>query len=803
MAQTRNLDFLQLGLGILCLHLIVLTIPLLPQNAVAFTLSDGMSKAFAHASDKVEFAQPVVLLERSKEADRVSQSGSDAESSADEGRTDDAQSKKRKRSMKISCELCKARKVKCDKQEPACGWCASHGRLCVYRERKRPGVRASYEIDLEEKVNRMEAMLQLLGAKVEDHIANDQVVKTGEHLRSPTWSPNRFRAPSVLDGDVRSTPTPAQAWRPDISRQGSTYGRQSDAISIQSLVGDTSDRFPQARQADAEADLPPYDLLYSLVDLYFKHVATWSPILDRKNTFDVLFGRATLEEPDRILLHAIVAVTLRFSRDPRLTSQTRAHYHDISKQKVQLYGLENPNIRALQALVILAIDILGTSNGPQGWNLLALIARNVVQLGLNVEKSVYLAATPYPSISCLQAFAVSQPTSWTENEARRRLVWMVYVLDRYTTVSTSFNFTLDDSEVDRPLPCSYDLFSQNEPVETKWFRWPEATETVMNYPDNLGSFAYHCEVLRILSRIHRFLNRPVDVANYEEVQQWRNTYLELDTDLNSFLAQLPGEYGRISQLCHSDPASKIANWIMLHAAFVTSVIRLHSAAGYPVVYSAVFKPSQPAMQRCLAAVESLRAIAQDVMDSNGLDLLGPPFAFSLWAAARVLLVHAAATESMLDVNKVNFFISTLEQMGHYWEVASRYAKILERLVAEGQKAREPHSGTHQHQNAKSFTAMRSLAYDLNQLVSQRPQSVLSPTSTRLTSLNELEYLDVFDSFNYPRLRPASQMNSSYSKAAELNMQNIHRFDDARVTTPQSAATTTPQSDWLTYRPDIG
>lgn len=616
--------------------------------------------------------------------------------------------------------------MKCDKAEPACGWCASHGRLCVYKERKRPGIRVSYEIDLEEKVNRMEAMLHLLGSKVEDHITNDHVVKVHDYspaaaasLQSPVYTQGRFHpTPSSVDGDPRSTPASAPIWRPEISRHDSQYGRPSDTVSIQSLIGENSDTslshsqlmpgshlpFFNGRQADAESELPPWDLLYLLVDLYFKHVATWSPILDRKNTFDVLFGRAVLEEPARILLHAIVAVTLRFSKDPRLTPESRKRYHDISKQKVQLYGLENPNIQALQALVILAVDILGTSNGPQGWNLLALIARNVVQLGLNVEKSVYLAATPYPSISYLQAFAVSQPTSWTENEARRRLLWMVYVLDRYTTVSTSFNFTLDDSDIDRPLPCSYDLFSQNEPVETKWFRWPEKTETIMNYPDNIGSFAYHCEVLRILSRIHRFLNRPVDIRNHQEVQAWRSTYLELDSDLNSFLAQLPGDYGRISQLCHSDPGSKISNWIMLHAAFVTSIIRLHSAAGYPIVCSDLFMPSQQAIQRCLAAVDSLQSIAQDVVDTNGLDLLGPPFAFCLWVSARVLLVHAATTKSGVDQTKIGFFIKTLEIMGQYWELASRYAKILERLAHEGQRAHD--QGYRGGTNFKSFTAMR-------------------------------------------------------------------------------------------------
>lgn len=53
--------------------------------------------------------------------------------------------KKRKRNQKISCvtsgttcsgrpadddrcELCKARKVKCDRAEPSCGWCAKNNR---------------------------------------------------------------------------------------------------------------------------------------------------------------------------------------------------------------------------------------------------------------------------------------------------------------------------------------------------------------------------------------------------------------------------------------------------------------------------------------------------------------------------------------------------------------------------------------------------------------------------------------------------------------------------------------------------
>lgn len=98
-------------------------------------------------------------------------------------------------------------------------------------------------------------------------------------------------------------------------------------------------------------DFPPYDLLYALTDQFFKHINTWCPILHRRTTLDSLFGPASLEEADRILLHAIVATTLRFSTDSRLNEQSRERYHNVSKQKVLLYGLENSSVKALQALV--------------------------------------------------------------------------------------------------------------------------------------------------------------------------------------------------------------------------------------------------------------------------------------------------------------------------------------------------------------------------------------------------------------------------------------------------------------------
>jgi hypothetical protein len=330
-------------------------------------------------------------------------------------------------------------------------------------------------------------------------------------------------------------------------------------------------QMPSQMAAGQYVELPPYDLLYSLVDLFFKHVNTWAPILHRRSTLDALFGTSSLEEDDRILLHAIVATTLRFSNDVRLTEQARERYYSNSKQKVLLYGLENSSVKALQALVILALDIVGCSNGPPGWNLLALIARSVVQLGLAVETTSTSVSPLYPSIYTLRAMVLPEPNDWIEDESRRRLFWMVYLLDRYATIATAFEFALDDKEIDRKLPCRDDLFARNQPVETRWFHTLERTDYTLNKSENLGSLSYYIEIVGILSRIHRFLKKPVDIGDLSDVEQWQREYRELDSALNSWKFSLPGEYGNMARLFNPNSGSKIVNciWIMLHITYHT------------------------------------------------------------------------------------------------------------------------------------------------------------------------------------------------------------------------------------------
>jgi hypothetical protein len=213
--------------------------------------------------------------------------------------------------------------------------------------------------------------------------------------------------------------------------------------------------------------------------------------------------------------------------------------------------------------------------------------------------------------------------NFIEEESRRRLFWMVYLLDRYATIATAFEFALDEKEIDRTLPCRDDLWNKNQAVQTRWFRTSERTEYDIDKPENLGAFSYYIEILGILSRIHKFLKKPVDISALSDVEQWQGEYRELDNRLTSWKFDLPADYGNMAKLFQPGGNKSITcGWVMLHgrqkslinnlskadlflATYHTTVIRLHSSAAYPTTRSPIFTPSYSASQRCHGAVENI------------------------------------------------------------------------------------------------------------------------------------------------------------------------------------------------------
>ncbi|KAI5304830.1 hypothetical protein KEM56_005859 [Ascosphaera pollenicola] len=749
---------------------------------------------------------------------------------------------KRKRPQTISCELCKQRKVKCDRAQPSCGWCTRNGQICEYKERKKPGLRAGYGKELESRLDRLERIISTQAQLIETHLIdrhNDRDNASAQlHHRSPSSLVSEARSSPRVALRPQDTPNTDTSRRP---RAGIASSQASMPMQFNGVNSALHQRVPagmgspvalsqlintpqQPRGDQAhpvrfegpnplysptecsapDPDLPPYDLLYNLVDLYFEHVNTWCPILHRRTTLDTFFGPTPLGVEDRMLLYAIVAVTIRFSKDSRLDKKNEKRFHDNAKQKVLLYGLESSSIKALQALVILALDLVGSSNGPPGWKLLAVICRSVVQIGLSVETTSNLAANWYPSIYTLRANVLPEPHTWIEDESRRRLFWEVYILDRYATITTAFDFALNENDIDRKLPCREEFFNKNHMVETQYFV-PHPRTDYSGPRENIGSWGFYVEVIGILSRIHLFLKRPVDIGSLTDVEEWQDMYRRLDDELTRWESSLPKEYASDNALrLLMSKANKTVNcgWAMLHATYQTAIIRLHSSAAYPTTRSAIFTPSYSAIQRCLLAVQAIHTLTTFVVDHGILDKVGPTFAFTLWVCARLLLVHGSTVAHTLKP-EMYFFVKTLRDMGHYWQVAERYSSILQRVLDEycdfeqnrdiltaGEQPGTPSA-------VKILADMRRCAFDLDFLITRQPRATLNAEATRANvparpsnampampatrtgGLQDAEYLDLFGFFNYPRL---PQYTDSLAQQAAVAAQPV-MADAAMSSTP--------------------
>ncbi|KAK4133911.1 hypothetical protein BT67DRAFT_381266, partial [Trichocladium antarcticum] len=718
--------------------------------------------------------------------------------------------------------------VKCDRGQPACGWCIRNGAHCEYKERKKPGLRAGYGRKLEQRLDKLEERLRMHNEILQSLTSNSSLASGpgsgasgtthSDALRSlrgsNTSQPSDYSTPRepVLPSSMFARPDPDQIRTPQAetalflpkpSSTSADYGlsaappahdgfRAVTGISprshMQTVMGPSTaaqehgETGPAAApslhspaasasqnsaQMTAEQDLPPYDLLYALVDLYFKHINTWCPILHRKTTLDSLFGPSMIDDEDKILLHAVVATALRFSTDARLTEVSRRRYCDASKQRVLLYGMEKLSVKSVQALLILALDLCGSSNGPPGWNIMALITRAVVRLGLASETTSFAVAPSNTSTYTPRAMILPEPRDFLEEESRRRLFWMVYLLDRYATIATAFEFGVDDCDIDRTLPCRDDLWLRNQKVETRWFRAAGdkhadptgvGSEHKVDKPENLGAFSYYIEILGILSSIHKFLKQPVDIRALSDVETWQTRYKELDSMLAAWRSGLPGECSSMAKLFHPAAAKTLnCSWVMLHATHHTAVIRLHASAAYPTTRSAVFAPSHSAAQRCHAAVENMAALCDFVAANGLLAKLGPPFAFSLWVAARVLLVHGSTVARRPPPpQQIAPFADALRDMGRCWPAAARYSALLGRVLDE------------RRDGETALAEMRRTAFDLDGLVGrQRMRHVpaglgrgvaedgagVTDEQVRTPAAKEWEweYLDVFDFFNVPRL----------------------------------------------------
>ena len=209
------------------------------------------------------------------------------------------------------------------------------------------------------------------------------------------------------------------------------------------------------------ASMPRDDIVQDLIRLFFAKVAPW--------TF-IIIPRAdkVWEPPWDVVAHAIVVVSLRFSTDDRI-KPFRHQIYNAARQHVVIQAMDMTTIETMQALALLAIDVIGSGRGPEHWSALSLLTRAAITMDLLKESDtqqspdVDAAMTSqagimkFPSVLS-KTKILPPPVIWQDDEARRRLFWLIFVLDRYTCTATAWDIAIPQADIKRRLPCADDLW---------------------------------------------------------------------------------------------------------------------------------------------------------------------------------------------------------------------------------------------------------------------------------------------------------------------------------------------------------
>ncbi|KAI0787277.1 fungal-specific transcription factor domain-containing protein [Fomes fomentarius] len=415
-------------------------------------------------------------------------------------------------------------------------------------------------------------------------------------------------------------------------------------------------------------DFPPPDLLEKLVDLYFKNMNDFTPLLHRP-TFEqgIKEGLHLHDEGFGSTVLLVCANGSRFTHDARvLLEDNRIPQSAGWKwfQQVQMVRkslLAPPRLYDLQIYALTAGFLQGTSAPQACWTIIGVGIRMAQDVGAH-RKKVYSAS---PTI---------------EEELWRRAFWVLVAMDRQTSFALGRPCAIQDEDFDIDLPteCDDEYWMAVDPELA--FKQPPGK------PSMVAFFNCHLRLLQILA----FAMRTIYSINKSKAllgfvgQQWeQHIVAELDSALNKWIDSVPDHL-------RWDPTREDLLFLNQSANLYANYYQLQIAVHRPFIPSPR-KPSPlsfPSLAICTNAARSCihvldvqykRSGAPTFFNQMALFTGGIVLLLNIWGGKRSGLSTDPAKE-MADVHKCMKMLKLLEP---HWHTAGRLWDILYELASVG------------------------------------------------------------------------------------------------------------------------
>lgn len=609
---------------------------------------------------------------------------------------------------------------------------------CVYDDKKlKPGLRSGAIEHLNQRISALENMFLGQGMLWQQNINQiwrrlDDIAPEGASNSSPPDSGCSMAGASLQErtaqlrktllssasGDGTSQMLPPDGQQAPIDP--TPHSRRHQTEQMQARSGPR----PRVTYGD-DNELPPDEVLFELVEVYFRLIHPWIPMLHVRNF------RQRMKDPSQrgqmtTICHAIVSICARFSDDARLgrDSEARAQKAKRSRDAVILQSMQSFSVENLQALIIIAFDTIGSGRSPSAWSVVGSMTRTVEQLQLSVEpadEEHHHSADTFQNQIKRAAF-LPPARDWSELEERRRVFWNVFLMDRFCSIATGWNLSLTSADVKRRLPCEGALWEAGEALETptpffgvsdKYNQTSTSSPSLSHHQkhkapademrlpaaraesedqESLGGFAYCIEATESLSLVTSFfLQQAVDVSKAQDVQMWLMRFKQLDLRLVQWKIFLPERWREACAL--NEDGNMDPNLTLAHITHNIAVVLLHQGIAYPSVeWQSVLPtigvrlPSASSAETCLIAATEVVTIVERFLRDNPATLTNPQFAFCLFICGRMLLAHAAYYNISLP-REFDVLLDSLWEISKRWKlennIAAKFASRLLRARQQG------------------------------------------------------------------------------------------------------------------------
>ncbi|CDK25298.1 unnamed protein product [Kuraishia capsulata CBS 1993] len=656
----------------------------------------------------------------------------------------------------ISCQVCRKRKIKCDRLVGGCSRCATFGELCSYTK--------------------------------------------GETGQSPRRDPNelsqagfeRRRVWKSCDECKRSKSKCTGGTKCQRCTRRNLDCSFGVAQNIQPADNKDVDLIPAWMRSEC---LPEPIVIKELVGIFFRriHTARCLGFIHIPTFTEQMKSTIDNGGKDNALLHIICALAAPFYLHevlaPEVTNSTlddppqyfmAGDGWATAAQTLLLSSFGSTSIEKLMAAVLLHDYYLRVGSHGSAFFISGLITRYVQILQLNIEYDY--------DILCEDG-----RVSWASKESRRRLAWACFLLDAFIECGIDQLRFMSASDMKIQLPCAEELFINNIPCITETLNkgtiLPFLRTKVTNAADKLDVRAYYIRCMVIRAKILRYVKHLENEIPWEA----NSTFKTLESQLIDLEASLPPSLIMNKENTYLHQVSETLNQFYgLQIMLAQSFHDLHRVAVPQLVFpnSATQKIRDNApksfihscYKTCTSSAVRIACMLKDLWTCERMDLIDLPFLSHVQVCSRVLITCLTTwndSEPLFPIYPDRFYTNLLESnrniLGYlrsflkadqYYESATLSLKVWEKYLElkNSKQLQRVNSNKDSSVNPPQF----SLEYILNPLgtypmARQRaaekhsPETLLSPVSN-LQQLHDQQQAPISDPFDREVAETANGLN---------------------------------------------